>query len=30
MSIEHYKNVIVGSGEGGKCLAWHLASGIVG
>ena len=26
MSIEHYKNVIVGSGEGGKCLAWHLAS----
>ena len=26
MSIEHYKNVVVGSGEGGKCIAWHLAS----
>ena len=26
MSIEQYKNVIVGSGEGGKYLAWHLAS----
>lgn len=25
MSTEHYKNVIVGSGEGGKYLAWHLA-----
>jgi len=26
MSIERYRNVIVGSGEGGKYLAWHLAS----
>lgn len=26
MNIEHYKNVVVGSGEGGKYLAWHLAS----
>jgi pyruvate/2-oxoglutarate dehydrogenase complex dihydrolipoamide dehydrogenase (E3) component/pimeloyl-ACP methyl ester carboxylesterase len=26
MQPEHYKNVIVGSGEGGKYLAWHLAS----
>ena len=25
MSAEHCKNVIVGSGEGGKYLAWHLA-----
>jgi len=25
MSTEHYKNVIIGSGEGGKYLAWHLA-----
>jgi pyruvate/2-oxoglutarate dehydrogenase complex dihydrolipoamide dehydrogenase (E3) component len=25
MSIEQYKNVIIGSGEGGKYLAWHLA-----
>lgn len=25
MNIEHYKNVIIGSGEGGKYLAWHLA-----
>src|ERR1700760_1533634 len=25
MSVEHYKNVVVGSGEGGKYLAWHLA-----
>jgi pyruvate/2-oxoglutarate dehydrogenase complex dihydrolipoamide dehydrogenase (E3) component len=25
MSIENYKNVIIGSGEGGKFLAWHLA-----
>ncbi|HTC63809.1 MAG TPA: FAD-dependent oxidoreductase [Candidatus Saccharimonadales bacterium] len=25
MGIENYKNVIVGSGEGGKYLAWHLA-----
>lgn len=25
MSVEHYKNVIIGSGEGGKYLAWHLA-----
>src|SRR5215469_12695011 len=23
---ENYTNVIVGSGEGGKYLAWHLAS----
>lgn len=22
---DHYKNVIIGSGEGGKYLAWHLA-----
>jgi cation diffusion facilitator CzcD-associated flavoprotein CzcO len=22
---DHYQNVIVGSGEGGKYLAWHLA-----
>ena len=27
MSIERYRNVIIGSGEGGKYLAWHLASG---
>jgi pyruvate/2-oxoglutarate dehydrogenase complex dihydrolipoamide dehydrogenase (E3) component len=26
MSAEHCKNVIIGSGEGGKYLAWHLAS----
>ena len=25
MSVENYKNVIIGSGEGGKSLAWHLA-----
>jgi len=25
MAAESYKNVIIGSGEGGKCLAWHLA-----
>jgi hypothetical protein len=24
MSIERYENVIIGSGEGGKYLAWHL------
>src|SRR6202047_2702152 len=25
MSVEKYKNVVIGSGEGGKYLAWHLA-----
>ena len=25
MTTEHCKNVIIGSGEGGKYLAWHLA-----
>jgi pyruvate/2-oxoglutarate dehydrogenase complex dihydrolipoamide dehydrogenase (E3) component len=25
MSVEKYKNLIIGSGEGGKYLAWHLA-----
>jgi len=25
MSTETYQNVIIGSGEGGKYLAWHLA-----
>ena len=25
MSTEHCRNVIIGSGEGGKYLAWHLA-----
>jgi pyruvate/2-oxoglutarate dehydrogenase complex dihydrolipoamide dehydrogenase (E3) component len=25
MRTENYKNVIIGSGEGGKYLAWHLA-----
>lgn len=25
MKIEHFKNVVIGSGEGGKYLAWHLA-----
>ena len=25
MSVENYKNVVIGSGEGGKYLAWHLA-----
>lgn len=24
--MEHYKNVVIGSGEGGKYLAWHLAA----
>jgi pyruvate/2-oxoglutarate dehydrogenase complex dihydrolipoamide dehydrogenase (E3) component len=24
MSTENYKNIIIGSGEGGKFLAWHL------
>ncbi|MBV8550981.1 MAG: FAD-dependent oxidoreductase [Acidobacteriaceae bacterium] len=26
MTIENYTNVIIGSGEGGKYLAWHLAT----
>ena len=26
MAVETYKNVIIGSGEGGKFIAWHLAS----
>jgi pyruvate/2-oxoglutarate dehydrogenase complex dihydrolipoamide dehydrogenase (E3) component/pimeloyl-ACP methyl ester carboxylesterase len=26
MAVETYKNVVIGSGEGGKFLAWHLAS----
>ncbi len=26
MPIEHVKNLIIGSGEGGKSLAWHLAA----
>jgi pyruvate/2-oxoglutarate dehydrogenase complex dihydrolipoamide dehydrogenase (E3) component len=26
MSVENYENIIIGSGEGGKYLAWHLAS----
>jgi pyruvate/2-oxoglutarate dehydrogenase complex dihydrolipoamide dehydrogenase (E3) component len=26
MSTESYKNLIIGSGEGGKSLAWHLAA----
>lgn len=26
MATEHYQNVIIGSGEGGKSLAWHFAS----
>ena len=26
MNVEHCKNVVIGSGEGGKYLAWHLAS----
>ncbi|MDE1178789.1 MAG: hypothetical protein PW789_19620 [Edaphobacter sp.] len=26
MSAQHYRNVVIGSGEGGKYLAWHLAS----
>src|SRR5258707_2792699 len=25
MNVENYRNVIIGSGEGGKYLAWHLA-----
>ena len=25
MSTDRYRNVIIGSGEGGKYLAWHLA-----
>jgi len=25
MTTAHYKNVVIGSGEGGKYLAWHLA-----
>src|SRR6201996_9090995 len=25
MSADRYQNVIIGSGEGGKYLAWHLA-----
>lgn len=25
MSVENYRNVVIGSGEGGKYLAWHLA-----
>ena len=25
MSVQNYKNVVIGSGEGGKYLAWHLA-----
>ena len=25
MTTENYKNVVIGSGEGGKYLAWHLA-----
>src|SRR5215468_597493 len=25
MRTENYRNVIIGSGEGGKVLAWHLA-----
>jgi pyruvate/2-oxoglutarate dehydrogenase complex dihydrolipoamide dehydrogenase (E3) component len=25
MPIEHYKNVVIGSGEAGKYLAWTLA-----
>jgi pyruvate/2-oxoglutarate dehydrogenase complex dihydrolipoamide dehydrogenase (E3) component len=25
MTTENYKNLIIGSGEGGKYLAWHLA-----
>jgi pyruvate/2-oxoglutarate dehydrogenase complex dihydrolipoamide dehydrogenase (E3) component len=22
----HYENLVIGSGEGGKYLAWHMAS----
>ena len=25
MSTENYKNIVIGSGEGGKYLAWHLS-----
>lgn len=25
MCADHYKNLVIGSGEGGKYLAWHLA-----
>src|ERR1700730_3627833 len=25
MSVQNYKSVVIGSGEGGKYLAWHLA-----
>ena len=25
MGEDRYRNVIIGSGEGGKYLAWHLA-----
>ncbi len=25
MDTEQYRNVVIGSGEGGKYLAWHLA-----
>jgi hypothetical protein len=25
MNSEHWRNVVIGSGEGGKYLAWHLA-----
>ena len=25
MAMEHYRNIVIGSGEGGKYLAWHLA-----
>ena len=25
-SPEHYENLVIGSGEGGKYLAWHMAS----
>jgi len=23
--LERYDAVVIGSGEGGKCLAWHMA-----
>lgn len=26
MTVQHYRNVIIGSGEGGKSLAWHFAA----
>jgi pyruvate/2-oxoglutarate dehydrogenase complex dihydrolipoamide dehydrogenase (E3) component len=25
MAVEHYQNVVIGSGEAGKILAWNLA-----